>query len=86
MANYLLKRDVEIITSVQVTNYENGTMTLSDNSTLETMNVFWVAGVRANSIEGLAEEAYGPGNRLLVDLYNCVQGYNNILPSVTLHL
>ena len=78
VANYLLKRDVEIITSVQVTNYENGTMTLSDNSTLETMNVFWVAGVRANSIEGLAEEAYGPGNRLLVDLYNCVQGYNNI--------
>ena len=53
-------------------------MTLSDNSTLETMNVFWVAGVRANSIEGLAKEAYGPGNRLLVDLYNCVQGYNNI--------
>lgn len=78
VANYLLKRDVEIITSVQVTNYENGTMTLSDNSTLETMNVFWVAGVRANSIEGLAKEAYGPGNRLLVDLYNCVQGYNNI--------
>ena len=78
VANYLLKRDVEIITSVQVTNYENGIMTLSDNSTLETMNVFWVAGVRANSIEGLAKEAYGPGNRLLVDLYNCVQGYNNI--------
>lgn len=78
VANYLLKREVEIITSVQVTNYENGTMTLSDNSTLETMNVFWVAGVRANSIEGLAKEAYGPGNRLLVDLYNCVQGYNNI--------
>ena len=78
VANYLLKRDVEIITSVQVTNYENGTMTLSDNSTLETMNVFWVAGVRANSIDGLAKEAYGPGNRLLVDLYNCVQGYNNI--------
>ena len=78
LANYLLKRDVEIITSVQVTNYENGIMTLSDNSTLETMNVFWVAGVRANSIEGLAKEAYGPGNRLLVDLYNCVQGYNNL--------
>lgn len=78
VANYLLKRDVEIITSVQVTNYENGTMILSDNSTLETMNVFWVAGVRANSIEGLTKEAYGPGNRLLVNLYNCVQGYNNI--------
>ena len=30
------------------------------------------------AIEGLAKEAYGPGNRLLVDLYNCVQGYNNI--------
>ena len=54
-------------------------MTLSDNRTLETTNVFWVAGVRANSIEGLAKEAYGPGNRLLVDLYNCVQGYNSVL-------
>ena len=42
------------------------------------MNVFWVAGVRANSIEGLAKEAYGPGNRLQVDVYNRVQGYSNI--------
>lgn len=78
VADYLLKRGVEVRTGVQVTNYEDGKMTLNDGNTLETMNVFWVAGVRANSMNGLPEDVYGPGNRLKVDSYNRVQGYSNI--------
>lgn len=76
--DYLSKRGVEIRTNVQVTDYEEGLLTLSDGNTLKTSNVFWVAGVRANSIAGLSKEAYGPGNRLQVDSYNCVKGYANI--------
>lgn len=78
VADYLLKRGVEVRTGVQVTNYEDGIMMLDDGNTLETMNVFWVAGVRANSMDGLPKDVYGPGNRLKVDSYNRVQGYSNI--------
>lgn len=78
VADYLLKRGVEVKTGMQVTNYEGGIMTLDNGSTLETMNVFWVAGVKANSMDGLPKEVYGPGNRLKVDSYNRVQGYSNI--------
>lgn len=78
VANYLLKRGVEIKNNVQVLGYEDGKMTLNDGSTLETMNVFWVAGVRANSLEGLSKDTYGPGNRLQVDGYNRVRGYSNL--------
>lgn len=78
VAEYLSKRGVEIRNNVQVTDYKDGKMTLNNGMTLETMNVFWVAGVRANSIEGLSKESYGPGNRLQVDKYNCIIGYTNI--------
>ena len=41
-------------------------------------NVYWVAGVKANSIAGLPSEAYGPGNRLKVNEYNKILGSSNI--------
>lgn len=78
VADYLLKRGVEVRTGVQVTNYEDGKMMLDDGNIIETMNVFWVAGVRANSMDGLPKDVYGPGNRLKVDSFNRVQGYSNI--------
>lgn len=37
-----------------------------------------MAGVKANSLQGLPSEAYGPGNRLKVDSYNRLCGYSNI--------
>ena len=39
---------------------------------------FWAAGVRANSLEGFDKELYGPGNRLIVDQFNRVKGFDRI--------
>ena len=75
---YLDKHGVEIKTNAPVVSYEDGKMVLGDNSVLESQNVFWVAGVQANSIKGLPQEAYGPGNRLKVDCFNRVQGFPSI--------
>lgn len=69
---------VEVRLNCQVKGYENEILTLSDNSELISSNVFWVAGVKANSLPGLMQEAYGRGNRLNVDQYNQVKGYNTI--------
>lgn len=75
--DYLHKRDVEIRLNARVVSYENNELVLSDG-TIETKNVFWVAGVKANSIQGLPAEAYGPGNRLKVDSYNRLVDFPDI--------
>ncbi|WP_308760152.1 NAD(P)/FAD-dependent oxidoreductase [uncultured Bacteroides sp.] len=78
VADYLGKRNVEIKLNQRVMGYENYQLKLSDASAIETKNVFWVAGVKANSLQGLPSEAYGRGNRLKVDCYNRLYQYPNI--------
>ena len=75
---YLDKKGVEIKVNCKVETYKDHLLTLGDGSSISVANVFWVAGVRANSIPGLPPEAYGPGNRLRVDTYNSVCGFENI--------
>ncbi len=75
---YLSKMGVEIMTNTGVIDCTNEKLKLDNGIILETFNVFWVAGVQANSIEGLNSESYGAGNRLKVDKYNRIVNYNNI--------
>jgi NADH dehydrogenase len=77
VTDYLKKHDVEIKLNQRVMGYENYQLTLNDGTASNTKkNVFWVAGVKANSLQGLP--AYGPGNRLKVDTYNRLSQYPNI--------
>lgn len=78
VTDYLRKRDVEIKLDARVISYENNKLTLSGDTVIKTKNVFWVAGVKANSLQGLPTEAYGPGNRLKVDSYNRLLDQPNI--------
>ena len=78
VADYLKKRDVEIKLNQRVMGYENYQLALNDGTAIDTKNVFWVAGVKANSLQGLPADAYGPGNRLKVDTYNRLSQYPNI--------
>lgn len=75
---YLSKKDVEIMLNAKVLDYKDNILSLGDGTELPSENVYWVAGVKANSIAGLSAEAYGPGNRLKVDAYNKVIGCRNI--------
>ena len=77
VTDYLKKHDVEIKLNQRVMGYENYQLALNDGTACNTKkNVFWVAGVKANSLQGLP--AYGPGNRLKVDTYNRLSQYPNI--------
>lgn len=78
VAEYLKSRNVEIKLDVRVVNYGNNKLVLSDGQAIDTENVFWVAGVKANSLQGFPSEAYGAGNRLKVDGYNRLHGYSDI--------
>ena len=74
---YLEHRQVDIKLNTRVLDYSNQILQLS-NGSIETANVFWTAGVIANSLPGFTENFYGKQNRLLVDEYNRVKGFNNI--------
>lgn len=76
-ADYLTHRQVELLFKTRVEDYSNGILKLN-NSEIQTYNVFWAAGVRANSLEGFDKELYGPGNRLIVDKFSRVKGFGNI--------
>lgn len=76
-ADTLKNRGVIIHQDISVKSYDRPFVELSDGTNIRTRNVLWVAGVKPNSLKGLAETAYNRG-RLAVNEYNQVQGYDNI--------
>lgn len=76
-ANTLSKRGVIIHQEVSVKSIENKVVEMSNGQQLKSRNIFWVAGVKPNSLNGMHEEAYNRG-RLSVNEYNQVNGYNDI--------
>lgn len=76
-ADTLEKRGVIIHQDVAVKSIQDGVVETNNGIKLVSQNIFWVAGVKANGLPGLNEEAYSRG-RLLVDEYNQVKGYDNI--------
>ncbi len=70
----LKKRGVIIHQDVSVASYEKGVVRTSDGTELLTHNVMWVAGIKANRIQGLDPSLYGRGGRLTVDAYCRVKG------------
>lgn len=76
-ADTLKNRGVIIHQNISVKSYDRPFVELSDGTNIRTRNVLWVAGVKPNSLKGLAETAYNRG-RLAVNEYNQVQDYDNI--------
>jgi NADH dehydrogenase len=80
--NYAYKALTEMGVRVQlekmVEDYKEDTVYFKDGDTIQTETLIWTAGVTARVFEGIPEESYGRGNRLLVNEYNKVQGTENI--------
>lgn len=75
---YLESLNVEVHLHCAVTGYEAGVLELQNGLSIETENVFWVAGVKANSLAGFSTAQYGRGNRLNVDMYSRVVQTENV--------
>jgi NADH dehydrogenase len=76
--NYLQKLGVQIITETFVQDYDGETVVLSNGLKLQSSTVIWSAGVIGNKIKGLDDHSWTPTNRLIVDRFNKVKGYENI--------
>ncbi|MDR2011068.1 MAG: NAD(P)/FAD-dependent oxidoreductase [Bacteroidales bacterium] len=71
------KKGVIIHQNRAVVSYEDDCIKMDNGEEIYSQNVFWVAGVKANTINGLNNDVYMKG-RLLVNEYNQVKGYENI--------
>lgn len=76
-AETLKKRGVIIHQDIPVKDYNRPSVILNDGQIIRSRNVFWVGGVKPNSLPGMSESAYNRG-RIVVDEYNAVSGYDGI--------
>ncbi len=76
-ANYLKYRNVELMFNTRVIDFEDGKLKLP-NEEIQTYNVFWTAGIKANGLKGLPEGSYGPGARIKVNEFCQVEGCRDI--------
>lgn len=76
--SYLTEMGVHVLTETFVKNYDGNIATLSNGTTIPTATVIWAAGVKGNKINGLPDEIWVANDRVIVDRYNRVQGFDNI--------
>lgn len=69
---------VNVWLNEKVIGYENHKVLLESGKSIATRSFIWVSGVTGISIDNINQTAIGRGNRLLVDEFNRVKGYNNI--------
>ncbi len=76
--NFLQKFDVNIWLNTKVALYDGFTLTLDGGKQIPTRSVIWAAGVMGAAIAGLNPEVLDKNNRIHVDEYSRVQGYEDI--------
>ncbi|RRN77546.1 NAD(P)/FAD-dependent oxidoreductase, partial [Pseudoxanthomonas sp. SGD-10] len=69
---------VRVILNTRVKDFKDSKVLLADGSIIEAETLLWASGVKALSFDGLPQEVYGQGNRLLVDEINQVKGLDGV--------
>lgn len=69
---------VEVLLNTIVQDFVDGTVYLSNGTTLTSENLIWAAGVRAKQFPGFHSQSIGQGGRLATDSFQLVEGYDNI--------
>ncbi|MBJ6110648.1 NAD(P)/FAD-dependent oxidoreductase [Hymenobacter sp. BT523] len=69
---------VQVWLEARVKSYDGYTVTLNNGQQLIARTLIWAAGVTGAPIKGLDATCLLPGNRYAADVYNRVQGYENV--------
>ncbi|MEO6682523.1 MAG: NAD(P)/FAD-dependent oxidoreductase [Ginsengibacter sp.] len=75
---YLNKLGVEVLTNTIVKDFDGKTVTTTTGQSINSSLVVWAAGVIGNIPQGMDKELIVKGNRIKVDQYNMVLGFDNI--------
>ncbi|UJH66896.1 NAD(P)/FAD-dependent oxidoreductase [Allomuricauda sp. SCSIO 65647] len=77
--DFLEKLGVHVWKDIRVMGYDGKLVTTDTETSFETATLIWAAGVQAVSLKGLdAEEFVTRGNRLKVNRFNQVEGFDSI--------
>jgi NADH dehydrogenase len=75
---YLERLGVIVKTKTVLKEFNGRTATLGDGSTIDTATVIWAAGIKGNVPKGIDPSLVVRGNRITVDRYNKVLGFENV--------
>jgi NADH dehydrogenase len=75
---YLEKLGVTVLTNALLKNYDGKTVELQNGDTIETAMVIWAAGIKGNVPDGISNDLIARGNRIKVNRYCQVNGFENI--------
>ena len=75
---YLEKLGVIIRNGVRIVDFDGEYAYTNTDEKIRTNNVVWAAGVQANGIEGFSPDIFARGNRMKVNEFNQVEGFQNI--------
>jgi NADH:ubiquinone reductase (H+-translocating) len=75
---FLSKVEVTIYNSVHVQSYDGYELKIDDGKVIHTRNVFWAAGVKGETVEGISQQEITKGNRILTDNISRINGYENV--------
>lgn len=76
---FLIDLGVEVWKNVRVTGYDGNIVTTETDLSFESATVIWTAGVKGALINGLkADSLIERADRIRVNVFNKVEGYNNI--------
>lgn len=73
---------VNVRLNTALKSYENKYVTFADGHKEYYETLIWTAGVKGEPIPGLPKETIGRGNRIIVDEFNRVKGYENSVMAV----
>ncbi|KIC91880.1 NAD(P)/FAD-dependent oxidoreductase [Flavihumibacter sp. ZG627] len=77
-ARYLSKLGVTLLLNTQVAGYDGRNLSSKDGNSIPTATVIWAAGIRGHIPAGLENVLPQRGNRLPVDIYNRINGLENV--------
>ena len=75
---YLTQMGVDVQLRAYVHDYKQHEVILRDGRSFKSQTIIWVCGVTGRRIQGIDDKFYGPGNRLMVDRFNKVEGLDNV--------
>lgn len=75
---YLQKTGIKVMLNTRVKNFDGSILTYDDDKIIETKTVIWAAGISGNVPGGFNDELICRGNRIFVDEYNRIKGYDDI--------
>ncbi len=75
---YLEKLGVIVKTNIRVLDYDGQFVITNTENPIPTHTLIWAAGVAPNKINGLPDHIYTKGNRIKVNDFNAIEGFDEV--------